>query len=310
MVIQSCVRRRQARKVLLTLKVEARSVTHFKEVSYKLESKVVELTQSLTQQKDEKKKFSDKANQLETQMKTWMDKYEKMEKKAKGFELALQEPTVSKADWEKLQIEKDGLHSEHQIVVQKLKAHEQTISKLQEELKEQKSEVAKLREEAKALEKPTAEDVNVEELKSQIASLKSQLSQTLNAPRRQHSSNNLRSPSPAPDRMRGISPPPPASFEKETDASARGRSPTGLPVPRKIRRNSSAELSKAKPKTSIDNIRQTELHLKNHRPTSVDHFSSLLGGKHDRIIEEPDGDPEEGVSNPWGLASSEDRSFC
>jgi myosin-5 len=296
-LIQSCVRRRQARKTLLALKVEARSVTHFKEVSYKLESKVVELTQSLTQQKDEKKKFADKATQLESQMKTWIEKYEKMEKKAKGYELALQEPTVPKGDWEKLQSEKDGLHSEHQTSLQKLKTHKLTISKLQEQLEQYKNENAKLREEVKALEKkPAVEDVNVEELKSQIASLKSQLSQTLNAPRRQHSSNNLRSPSPAPDRMRGISPPPPASFEKETDASARGRSPTGLPVPRKVRRNSSAELSKGKPKTSIDNIRQTELHLKNHRPTSVDHFSSLLGGKHDRIVEEPDGDPEEGVS--------------
>lgn len=241
--------------------------------------------------------MSDKASQLEVQLKTWMDKYEKMEKKAKGYEATLQEPKVPKADWEKLQGEKDDLHSEHQSVVQKLKSHEQTISKLQEELEQQKVENEKLREEVKvAMEKPV-DDTNVEELKSQIASLKSQLAQTLNAPRRQPSNNNLRSPSPAPDRMRGISPPPPASFEKETDNSGRGRSPSGLPVTRKVRRNSSAELTKGKPKTSIDNIRQTELHLKNHRPTSVDHFSTLLGSKHDRIVEEPDGDPEEGVSN-------------
>ncbi|KAI8583474.1 hypothetical protein K450DRAFT_223883 [Umbelopsis ramanniana AG] len=294
-LVQSCVRRRQARKALLALKLEAKSVTHFKEVSYKLESKVVELTQNLTQQKDEKKKMADKASQLEVQLKTWMDKYEKMEKKAKGYEATLQEPKVPKADWEKLQGEKDDLHSEHQSVVQKLKSHEQTISKLQEELEQQKVENEKLREEVKAAMEKPVDDANTEELKSQIASLKSQLAQTLNAPRRQPSNNNLRSPSPAPDRMRGISPPPPASFEKETDNSGRGRSPSGLPVSRKVRRNSSAELTKGKPKTSIDNIRQTELHLKNHRPTSVDHFSTLLGSKHDRIVEEPDGDPEEGI---------------
>jgi myosin-5 len=296
-LVQSCVRRRQARKALLALKVEARSVTHFKEVSYKLESKVVELTQNLTEQKSEKKKLADKAAQLEGQIKSWTEKYEKMEKKAKGYEVALQEPTVPKADFDKLQSEKDSIHTEHQSASQKLKSHELKITKLQKELEQAKEEIATLKEEAAKAPVKSNEDANVDELKSQISSLKAQLALALNAPRRQQSGNNLRSPSPAPDRLRGISPPPPppSNFDIQKDASDRGRSPTGVPVPRKVRRNSSAELSKGKPKTSIDNIRQTELHLKNHRPTSVDHFSSLLGGKHDRIVEESDGDPEEGI---------------
>lgn len=47
-LIQSHVRRKMARRELLRLREDAKSVSHLKEVSYKLENKVIELTQSLT----------------------------------------------------------------------------------------------------------------------------------------------------------------------------------------------------------------------------------------------------------------------
>ena len=55
--IQSCVRRRLARKELKALKAEARAVSKFKEISYKLENKVVELTQNLQARTAEKKEL-------------------------------------------------------------------------------------------------------------------------------------------------------------------------------------------------------------------------------------------------------------
>lgn len=56
-LIQSLIRRRQAKAQLKQLKLEAKSEKHFKEVQYRLENKVVELTQNLTAKRDENKKL-------------------------------------------------------------------------------------------------------------------------------------------------------------------------------------------------------------------------------------------------------------
>lgn len=54
--IQSSIRRKLAQRELKQLRLDAKSVNHLKEVSYKLENKVIELTQSLTSKiKDNKK---------------------------------------------------------------------------------------------------------------------------------------------------------------------------------------------------------------------------------------------------------------
>lgn len=56
-VLQSGIRRKFAQRELGKLRVEAKSVSHFKEVSYKLENKVVELTHSLTSKIEENKRL-------------------------------------------------------------------------------------------------------------------------------------------------------------------------------------------------------------------------------------------------------------
>lgn len=56
-LIQSCFRRKLAQRELATLRTEAKSVNHLQEVSYKLENKVIELTQSLTGKIQDNKKL-------------------------------------------------------------------------------------------------------------------------------------------------------------------------------------------------------------------------------------------------------------
>ncbi|KAH9816800.1 myosin-2 [Melampsora americana] len=73
-LIQSIHRKRSARKELLALKQEAKSVVHFKEVSYKLENKVVELTQTLQKRTQENKSLQSKLNELQLQLESWMSK--------------------------------------------------------------------------------------------------------------------------------------------------------------------------------------------------------------------------------------------
>ena len=66
--VQTCIRRRQARRQLIVLRAEARSVSHLKEASYKLESRVVDLIQNLTQQREEKSRLKLKAVELENHL--------------------------------------------------------------------------------------------------------------------------------------------------------------------------------------------------------------------------------------------------
>ncbi|CCF57760.1 hypothetical protein KAFR_0D01140 [Kazachstania africana CBS 2517] len=64
-VIQSLIRRRNAEKVLRKLKAEAKSVTHLKEVSYKLENKVIELTENLAMKVKENKEMGRRLEELQ-----------------------------------------------------------------------------------------------------------------------------------------------------------------------------------------------------------------------------------------------------
>ena len=74
--LQSCIGRRLARKELKALKAEARSVSKFKEISYKLENKVVELTQNLQKRTEEKRDLQAKLTELEQQLQQWVNRHE------------------------------------------------------------------------------------------------------------------------------------------------------------------------------------------------------------------------------------------
>ncbi|CCD23018.1 myosin 2 NDAI_0A08650 [Naumovozyma dairenensis CBS 421] len=64
-VVQSLIRRRIARRTLKQLKSDAKSVSHLKEVSYKLENKVIELTQNLAMKVKENKTLSASLEELQ-----------------------------------------------------------------------------------------------------------------------------------------------------------------------------------------------------------------------------------------------------
>ncbi|KAG2221465.1 hypothetical protein INT45_005006 [Circinella minor] len=185
--IQTCIRRRNARKQLVVMRAEARSVSHFKEVSYKLETKVVELTQNLAQQKEDKVKLKSKATELETQVKSWITKYDSLDDKAKNLNTVIIDKTTGPESdhWSSLQQQRDGLKNEYMTSLNKIKTQDKEIARLTEELTRQKEEIALLRKASQeTVEKPLGE-ADMSDLKSQIAALKTQLSQTLGHSRRQ-----------------------------------------------------------------------------------------------------------------------------
>lgn len=229
--LQTCIRRRLARKQLLVLKQEAKSANHFKEVSYKLESKVVELTQSVTQYRDEKDQLRVKANDLEMQVKSWAEKYEKLDSKAKSLEKSLEEPSGLQIQLEALEKERNGLQNDYRNSMERIKKQDLEIARLTEDLSRQKEEINKLRQSnaQQHMRSPVSpggafsvngDEADVAELKSQIVALKAQLSQSLkNHPKRQASINAYRTLSPQRGGARGMSP----------DNYNRGRSPSADP---------------------------------------------------------------------------------
>ncbi|KAI8093452.1 P-loop containing nucleoside triphosphate hydrolase protein [Halteromyces radiatus] len=185
--IQSCVRRRQARKQLVVIKAEARSVSHFKEVSYKLETRVVELTQSLTRQKEEKGHLKEKATELEEQVRNWIEKYDQLDQRAKQLDPTTEDEKTSSTTttdnsnkWHQWHQERQGLEQEYFTSLNKIKHQDKEIERLRDELTKQKNEMTKLRDTSQKAVQSLADIPNVSELKSQIAALKSQLSHTLN----------------------------------------------------------------------------------------------------------------------------------
>lgn len=174
----------------------------------------MELTQSVTQQKEEKKVMQ---AQLESQLQSWIDKYEKMEKRVRQLEQDLQN---SKAAEEALQHSHESLQQDYNTLLAKSGEHEKEnsrlnaeITKLREQSQQQQQQQPPLRvsttptngrtTSSSASTQRVEEDANINELKSQIAALKAQLKNNINGPRRQPSVNNLsnRNLSPAAQQM-------------------------------------------------------------------------------------------------------------
>jgi myosin-5 len=119
-----------ARKELKVLKAEARSVSKFKEISYRLENKVIELTQALQERNVEKKKLQSSLAELEQQLQQWVNRHEEADARAKQLQLNMQsieaeltqrnEILASKADVEKKLEDALAKVAEKEAAIQKL----------------------------------------------------------------------------------------------------------------------------------------------------------------------------------------------
>jgi len=83
---QCCIRRHSARNQLKVLREEARSISHIKEVSYKLENKVIELTQNLTKRTQENKALLSQLAVLDSQLSSWQVRHSTLEARAAEYE--------------------------------------------------------------------------------------------------------------------------------------------------------------------------------------------------------------------------------
>ncbi|TPX57088.1 hypothetical protein SpCBS45565_g08273 [Spizellomyces sp. 'palustris'] len=178
-LVQACVRRRQAIKELKVLKAEARSVGNLKATNYKLEGKVVELSQALAAKNEENARILEKIASLEEQVKSWRDKYEKAETTGKSAAAQLNEgSTELKHELQALKQENQGVSKENEKLTGMLKKRDDQIAKLEESLSAHKEEVNKLKEGARNAAKHEDPEV-VSALKKEVATLRDQMARLL-----------------------------------------------------------------------------------------------------------------------------------
>jgi myosin-5 len=283
--------------------VEAKSANHFKEVSYKLENKVVELTQTVTTLKGEKKELNGKITHLESQIQHMTETQAKMEKKAKKFEEKLRESSIPQSDYLALQKEVESYKSKHELALEKVTKLNEELTTVKKQLETEKESSQNLHNSVENMKKQgesrAADNKEVTDLKAQIVALKTQLAKAMHTSSRQGSlppskNSSNRALSPGNNRHHPIR----IDSNEIDDTKTRVTRRNSVLTNRKARRNSSAEVTGNVPKSSIDQIRLAE-ELgggKNPRPTSVGQYNTVAGGKSGHLDQISD-NPEEEVNN-------------
>jgi len=177
--LQSCLRRRLARKQLKTLKAEARSVSKFKEISYRLENKVVELTQNLQKRTEEKKELQAQLTELEQQLQQWINRHEESDNRAKQSQASLSaaEAEISRRD-ELLQA-KANVEKRLEEAIALASEKERIISKLTDDLIRQATQLELQQRAMDAGPPRNHEDSSViMTLKNEVSSLREQLNRS------------------------------------------------------------------------------------------------------------------------------------
>ena len=174
--MQSCVRRRQAKNQLQTLKTEARSVVHFKEVSYKLENKVVELTQTLQKRTADNKDLQSKLKGLESQLASWVAKHDEADGKARSLQAEVDKPTVALTEFEALEAQKRDLDAKLESSIKKINEQEAEIKRLLDEHEAARKDMEEKHSTLKAsLASATDDSATVASLRSEVSTLREQL---------------------------------------------------------------------------------------------------------------------------------------
>lgn len=165
-----------ARKELKALKAEARSVSKFKEISYKLENKVVELTQSLQKRTQEKKEIEGKLAELEKQLENISSRHEEADGRAKNLQVQLNTANEELARKDELLQAKEDLERKLEEAIAKAAEKEEQITKLTNDVLKQAQQLEAQQKTIDTTPVRNPEDSSVIlTLKNEVSSLREQL---------------------------------------------------------------------------------------------------------------------------------------
>ncbi|KAJ3218489.1 Myosin type-2 heavy chain 1 [Dinochytrium kinnereticum] len=177
-LLQSCIRRRRAIKELKVLKAEARSFGKLKELNYKLENKVVELSQSVKARDEDIKSMQEQMSHLESQVSIWKEKFSRVDTNSKAMTSQLNENSSElKAELKQAVDARDQYSKEVEKMSQTISKKDTEIENLQTENSKLKEDVKKLKESLKNA--PKVDDANSAALKQEVAALKEQISKLI-----------------------------------------------------------------------------------------------------------------------------------
>ncbi|CEP17067.1 hypothetical protein [Parasitella parasitica] len=289
--LQSCIRRRFARKQLLVLRAEAKSAHHLKQISYKLENKVVELTQAATALESENKTLKKATSQLELQIRQWHEKYKKLEEETRTIK---EQDAESRLEVCTLNAKLDAVTAERDAAFDKKASLATQIEQLQKDLDSEKQKNAALESGSRNAGSTLSDKEQVADLKAQIVALKAQLAKAMHT-RQGSVSGSTRTMSPS-SNARRQQPSRKTVAEDEAQDIIKPLAQGNRLTNRKMRRNSSAEIASNVPRRSVDQVRKAEeLGSINPRPTSVGQSNTIAGGKSGRLDVVSD-NPEEEIN--------------
>jgi myosin-5 len=165
-IIQSLWRGKQARRGYKKIREEARDL---KQISYKLENKVVELTQSLGSMKRENKALLSQVENYENQIKSWKTRHSALETRTNELQGEANRAGITAARLSALEEEMKKLQQSHEEALANLKRMHDEEKVLRESLRTSALEIENFKKVSQA-----HENENIT-LKQQLAELQDQL---------------------------------------------------------------------------------------------------------------------------------------
>jgi myosin V len=172
-IIQNLQRGRTARRAYKVLREEARDL---KQISYKLENKVVELTQSLGALKRENKSLLTQLENYEGQLKSWRTRHNALESRSRELQSEANQAGITAARLAALEEEHSKLQASHAENMGNAKRLQEEQRTLQESLRVSNNELEKARQ------ANTSHENEKITLRQQINELSDQLEMAKRAP--------------------------------------------------------------------------------------------------------------------------------
>jgi myosin-5 len=178
-VVQCQWRRKQAVKELRGLRTEAKSASKFKERSFNLENKVVELTQALQKRAAESKELGSLVKTLEAQVLSWQGKHEEGQTRVKSIEAELAKPTVPQSRFDEVMAAKAETDAKIKESAKRIADQDQEIERLTVGLKQATKELEERQSQMdNAIAKSSEDATTIAGLQQEVTSLKEQISRS------------------------------------------------------------------------------------------------------------------------------------
>ncbi|KAJ8606057.1 hypothetical protein MRB53_041212 [Persea americana] len=165
-IVQSLWRGKKARKEYKGLRTEARDL---KQISYKLENKVVELTQSLGTVRNENRSLKGQVANYESQLKSWRERHNALESRTKELQTEANQAGLTAAKLQAMEADMARLQTSYEESSGSMRRLQEEEKKLRESLRVTNQELEVSRQ------SKTASETEKLSLRQQLADLQDQL---------------------------------------------------------------------------------------------------------------------------------------